>query len=125
MPGVACRTYAPVGGHHDLLAYLVRRLLENGANSSFVSVAADPDVPVADLLVRPQAIVGCAGTARHPRMPLPADIYRPVARELARRRVRRPAALARCWRRSRARRCRRSRRAPLVDGRDARRGPTA
>src|SRR5689334_19226270 len=43
---VACRVYAPVGGHRDLLAYLVRRLLENGANSSFVSVAADPSVPV-------------------------------------------------------------------------------
>ncbi len=43
----ACRVYAPVGGHRDLLAYLVRRLLENGANSSFVSVAADPSVPVA------------------------------------------------------------------------------
>ena len=45
---LACRIYAPVGGHRDLLAYLVRRLLENGANSSFVSVAADPDVPVDD-----------------------------------------------------------------------------
>ena len=45
-PQVACRIYAPVGGHRDLLAYLVRRLLENGANSSFVRLAADPDVPV-------------------------------------------------------------------------------
>ena len=43
MPGVACRVYAPVGGHRDLLAYLVRRLLENGANSSFVSVAGRSD----------------------------------------------------------------------------------
>ena len=49
-PGAACRVYAPVGGHRDLLAYLVRRLLENGANSSFVSVAADPSVPVATIL---------------------------------------------------------------------------
>ena len=40
-PGFACRTYAPVGSHRDLLAYLVRRLLENGANSSFVALAAD------------------------------------------------------------------------------------
>ena len=54
-PGVACRVYAPVGGHRDLLAYLVRRLLENGANSSFVSVAADPSVPVAD---DPEAAAG-------------------------------------------------------------------
>src|SRR5262250_3651156 len=44
-PEAACRVYAPVGGHRDLLAYLVRRLLENGANSSFVSVAADSAVP--------------------------------------------------------------------------------
>ncbi len=43
-PNAVCRIYAPVGGHRDLLAYLVRRLLENGANSSFVSVAADPRV---------------------------------------------------------------------------------
>ncbi len=74
-PGVACRTYAPVGGHKDLLAYLVRRLLENGANSSFVSASADPDVPVADLLKRPQAIIGSARKARHPRLPLPAELY--------------------------------------------------
>ncbi len=53
VPGAACRTYAPVGGHRDLLAYLVRRLLENGANSSFVSQAADPAVPVESLLRRP------------------------------------------------------------------------
>src|SRR3954453_6904915 len=45
-PASACRVYAPVGGHADLLAYLVRRLLENGANSNFVSVSADPAVPV-------------------------------------------------------------------------------
>ena len=46
-PDAACRVYAPVGGHRELLAYLVRRLLENGANSSFVAAAADPRVPVA------------------------------------------------------------------------------
>ncbi len=74
-PGVACRTYAPVGGHKDLLAYLVRRLLENGANSSFVSASADPNVPVSDLLKRPQAIIGSARKARHPRLPLPAELY--------------------------------------------------
>jgi RHH-type proline utilization regulon transcriptional repressor/proline dehydrogenase/delta 1-pyrroline-5-carboxylate dehydrogenase len=74
-PGAACRTYAPVGGHRDLLAYLVRRLLENGANSSFVSVAADPNVPVDSLLTRPAAIIGDAKSARHPRLPLPLDLY--------------------------------------------------
>jgi RHH-type transcriptional regulator, proline utilization regulon repressor / proline dehydrogenase / delta 1-pyrroline-5-carboxylate dehydrogenase len=72
---VACRTYAPVGGHKDLLAYLVRRLLENGANTSFVSASADPDVPVASLLKRPQDIVGTADKARHPHLPMPVDLY--------------------------------------------------
>ncbi len=71
-PGAACRVYAPVGGHRDLLAYLVRRLLENGANSSFVSVAADPSVPVAAILRRPQSWIGDARHARNPRIPLPA-----------------------------------------------------
>ena len=74
---VACRTYAPVGGHEDLLAYLVRRLLENGANSSFVAMAGNDAVPMADLLRRPQAIIGQATHARHPRVPLPAALYAP------------------------------------------------
>jgi RHH-type proline utilization regulon transcriptional repressor/proline dehydrogenase/delta 1-pyrroline-5-carboxylate dehydrogenase len=69
------RVYAPVGGHRDLLAYLVRRLLENGANSSFVSVAADPDVPVERLLKRPQNVIGDAAKARHPNIPLPVGLY--------------------------------------------------
>src|SRR3954449_2933865 len=72
---VACRVYAPVGGHRDLLAYLVRRLLENGANSSFVSVATDPSVPVSEILKRPQFWIADATHARHPRIPLPRDLY--------------------------------------------------
>jgi len=76
-PGLACRAYAPVGGHRDLLAYLVRRLLENGANSSFVSVAADPNVPVQALLQRPADIIVSADRARHPKLPLPRDLYGP------------------------------------------------
>ena len=52
---VPCRVYAPVGEHRDLLAYLVRRLLENGANSSFVHQLSDADVPVAELLAAPLA----------------------------------------------------------------------
>jgi RHH-type proline utilization regulon transcriptional repressor/proline dehydrogenase/delta 1-pyrroline-5-carboxylate dehydrogenase len=79
-PEVACRVYAPVGNHRDLLAYLVRRLLENGANSSFVSVAADPATPIAALLTRPQSWIGSAERARHPKIPLPADLYRPERR---------------------------------------------
>ncbi len=76
-PKLACRTYAPVGSHRDLLAYLVRRLLENGANSSFVAIAADDGVPVATLLRRPAAIIGTPDQARHPNIPLPRDLYRP------------------------------------------------
>src|SRR5205807_1913223 len=76
-PGTAYRTYAPVGSHRDLLAYLVRRLLENGANSSFVAIAADEAVPVATLLRRPADIIGSAANARHPKIPLPRDLYQP------------------------------------------------
>ena len=76
-PAAACRIYAPVGGHRDLLAYLVRRLLENGANSSFVSVAADARVPVADILRRPQSRIASAEDARNKKIPLPGDLYEP------------------------------------------------
>ena len=77
MPALTCRVYAPVGGYADLLAYLVRRLLENGANSSFVSVAADPNVPIADILKRPQSWIGEPARARHPHIPLPRDLFAP------------------------------------------------
>src|SRR5215208_5835545 len=76
-PDITCRTYAPVGSHRDLLAYLVRRLLENGANSSFVAIAADNTIPVAMLLRRPADIIGTADNARHPNIPLPRDLYQP------------------------------------------------
>jgi RHH-type proline utilization regulon transcriptional repressor/proline dehydrogenase/delta 1-pyrroline-5-carboxylate dehydrogenase len=83
LPDAACRVYAPVGGHRDLLAYLVRRLLENGANSSFVSVAADPSVPIADILRRPQSFVAGPHAARNSKIPLPRDIYLPDRRGAA------------------------------------------
>lgn len=76
-PDISHRTYAPVGSHRDLLAYLVRRLLENGANSSFVALAADEAVPVSQLLRRPADIIGSADNAAHPNIPLPRDLYRP------------------------------------------------
>jgi RHH-type transcriptional regulator, proline utilization regulon repressor / proline dehydrogenase / delta 1-pyrroline-5-carboxylate dehydrogenase len=76
-PDIACRTYAPVGSHRDLLAYLVRRLLENGANSSFVAVIADSSVSTATLLRRPADIIGSGGNARHPNLPLPRDLLEP------------------------------------------------
>jgi RHH-type proline utilization regulon transcriptional repressor/proline dehydrogenase/delta 1-pyrroline-5-carboxylate dehydrogenase len=77
-PELAVRVYAPVGGHADLLAYLVRRLLENGANSSFVSAAADPDVPIEHILKRPQATIGDPARARHRHIPLPRDLFAPL-----------------------------------------------
>jgi RHH-type transcriptional regulator, proline utilization regulon repressor / proline dehydrogenase / delta 1-pyrroline-5-carboxylate dehydrogenase len=76
-PEIAHRTYAPVGSHRDLLAYLVRRLLENGANSSFVALAADNRVSIVDLLRRPAEIIGADDKASHSAIPLPAELYRP------------------------------------------------
>lgn len=72
---IPCRVYAPVGSHEDLLPYLVRRLLENGANSSFVNRIVDAKVPVADIIADPVAkIMGLEGTP-HPQIPLPKAIY--------------------------------------------------
>ncbi len=83
LPAAACRVYAPVGGHRDLLAYLVRRLLENGANSSFVSVAADPSVPIEQILRRPQRWIAGPQAARNPKIPLPRDLYLPERKNSA------------------------------------------
>ena len=106
MPGAACRVYAPVGGHRDLLAYLVRRLLENGANSSFVYAAADPNVPVAQILERPGGGDRHAGPRPAPEDsaaagPLRAEPAQFVGRRV--RRLRRPRAIARRCARRRAR----------------------
>ncbi len=68
------RAYAPVGGHEELLPYLVRRLLENGANSSFVHLLLDESVPAADVVRDPVAAVEAA-PHRHPRIPVPAKLY--------------------------------------------------
>jgi len=79
--GRPCRIYAPVGGHEDLLAYLVRRLLENGANTSFVNRLADEDASVVDIVRDPVETVEQArdagGTALVPPLPLPRDILAP------------------------------------------------
>ena len=82
-PEVACRTYAPVGTHRDLLAYLVRRLLENGANTSFAAAIADRDTPLASLLTPPEKILADAKEARDPAIPLPGDLYAPSRRNAA------------------------------------------
>ena len=72
-----CRIYAPVGTHETLLAYLVRRLLENGANSSFVNRIGDPDVPVESLVADPVEQVRAMPRpgARHDKIALPAELY--------------------------------------------------
>ncbi|GMU43229.1 MAG: bifunctional proline dehydrogenase/L-glutamate gamma-semialdehyde dehydrogenase PutA [Xanthomonadales bacterium PRO6] len=71
----ACRIYAPVGSHEDLLPYLVRRLLENGANSSFVNRIVDANVPVEELIHHPGEIVAATEPKAHPRIPLPLNLY--------------------------------------------------
>lgn len=78
--GYHCRIYAPVGGHRDLLAYLVRRLLENGANSSFVHQLADEDVSEEELLADPVEKVMQTGGSRHPSIRLPSDLFMPERR---------------------------------------------
>jgi RHH-type proline utilization regulon transcriptional repressor/proline dehydrogenase/delta 1-pyrroline-5-carboxylate dehydrogenase len=69
------RVYAPVGEHKDLLAYLVRRLLENGANTSFVNRFMDEEVPVAEIVRDPISEIERLETYAHPRLPLPAALY--------------------------------------------------
>ncbi|MCW1383942.1 L-glutamate gamma-semialdehyde dehydrogenase [Novosphingobium sp. KCTC 2891] len=76
--GYRCRIYAPVGGHRDLLAYLVRRLLENGANTSFVHQLADADLSEEDLLADPVAKAQASGGLPHPSIPLPRDLFEPL-----------------------------------------------
>lgn len=76
--GVPCRVYAPVGGHEDLLAYLVRRLLENGANTSFVNRLADDEAPIGDIVADPVAKIMATEPKAHPRIPLPRDLFRPT-----------------------------------------------
>ncbi|MGP2469930.1 trifunctional transcriptional regulator/proline dehydrogenase/L-glutamate gamma-semialdehyde dehydrogenase [Yersinia sp. 2540 StPb PI] len=76
-----CRIYAPVGTHETLLAYLVRRLLENGANTSFVNRIADTTLPLDELVADPVSAVEAIAASEgqlglpHPRIPLPRDLY--------------------------------------------------
>lgn len=74
-PQTPVRIYAPVGGHKDLLAYLVRRLLENGANSSFVNRMADAEVPAEDLAKNPMVELGEMHIMRNLNIPLPREIF--------------------------------------------------
>ena len=76
----ACRIYAPVGEHEDLLAYLVRRLLENGANTSFVNRLADDELPVAEIIRDPVEKARASSPKSHPRIALPRDMFGPARR---------------------------------------------
>ncbi len=79
-----CRIYAPVGAHRDLLAYLVRRLLENGANSSFVNQITDAEIPAAQVAACPFAEVETyLDTPRNPATVLPMDLFMPERRNSA------------------------------------------
>jgi RHH-type proline utilization regulon transcriptional repressor/proline dehydrogenase/delta 1-pyrroline-5-carboxylate dehydrogenase len=77
--GLVVRAYAPVGGHEDLLPYLVRRLLENGANTSFVHALLDERIPAERAVADPVAALG-ANPAPHPKIPAPPDLYGPGRR---------------------------------------------
>lgn len=72
---ITCRVYAPVGSHEDLLPYLVRRLLENGANSSFVNQIADQHIPIEKLIQSPVRELITLDLKVNPRIPLPKNIF--------------------------------------------------
>lgn len=72
---IPVRVYAPVGGHEDLLAYLVRRLLENGANTSFVNRILDPKISIEEIAASPISKIQDLAFKPHPHIPLPRAIY--------------------------------------------------
>ncbi|HEY7906567.1 MAG TPA: bifunctional proline dehydrogenase/L-glutamate gamma-semialdehyde dehydrogenase PutA, partial [Wenzhouxiangella sp.] len=71
----ACRVYAPVGAHKDLLPYLVRRLLENGANTSFVNRIVDESISPEQVVTDPLLELSGVSEIPHPKIPLPLDLY--------------------------------------------------
>ncbi|MFZ1325376.1 MAG: bifunctional proline dehydrogenase/L-glutamate gamma-semialdehyde dehydrogenase PutA [Candidatus Contendobacter sp.] len=81
--GTRCRIYAPVGRHETLLPYLVRRLLENGANSSFVNRLVDENVRIEELVAHPLTTVRHSGGTPHPAIPLPEQLYESERRNSA------------------------------------------
>src|SRR5688572_4264518 len=81
--GLPCRVYAPVGSHEELLPYLVRRLLENGANTSFVNRIVDESLPVEEVVGDPIADVERAASGPHPRIPPPSGLFGPERRNSA------------------------------------------
>ncbi len=71
----ACRVYAPVGSHEDLLPYLVRRLLENGSNTSFVNRILDESIDIADIIADPLAATRSHDCTPHPKIVAPPDLF--------------------------------------------------
>jgi RHH-type proline utilization regulon transcriptional repressor/proline dehydrogenase/delta 1-pyrroline-5-carboxylate dehydrogenase len=74
-PGYACRVYAPVGSYQELLPYLVRRLLENGANTSFVNSIEDADMPIDEVVRDPVKEVAAQQHAAHDMLPMPSELF--------------------------------------------------
>ncbi len=77
LAGVGTRIYAPVGEHEDLLAYLVRRMLENGANSSFVNQAMDKGISLSKLVIDPERALRASKDVSHPSVVLPPALFSP------------------------------------------------
>jgi RHH-type proline utilization regulon transcriptional repressor/proline dehydrogenase/delta 1-pyrroline-5-carboxylate dehydrogenase len=78
--GIPCRVYAPVGSHKELLPYLVRRLLENGANSSFVHQVIDPETSLEELIADPVERLAKLQPKPHPSIRRPPDLFQPERR---------------------------------------------
>lgn len=76
--GYACRIYAPVGHHRELLSYLVRRLLENGANTSFINLVANNNIEIDKIITNPVARIASLTHKPHPSIPLPRNIFGPL-----------------------------------------------
>ncbi len=110
------RIYAPVGSHEDLLAYLVRRLLENGANTSFVNRIVDEAAPIEEIIADPIARARELDPVPHPRIPLPAELYGPERRNSAGLDLSDPQALAPLGQAMDAAAARGWRAAPLIGG---------
>ena len=91
--GIPCRIYAPTGSHEDLLPYLVRRLLENGANTSFVNRIVDEALPIEAIIADPVEKVRALAAKPHPRIPLPAAMFGAERRNAAGVALTDPAAL--------------------------------
>jgi RHH-type proline utilization regulon transcriptional repressor/proline dehydrogenase/delta 1-pyrroline-5-carboxylate dehydrogenase len=92
--GARCRVYAPVGAHRDLLAYLVRRLLENGANSSFVNQVVDENIPSTSITRDPVTEIAALGDAiANPSIRLPKDLFAPLRQNSKGYRINEPASI--------------------------------